>query len=142
MNKELLFQNIKEENNIKTCFPLNNLQIEKIKIFNTEIINKRKYEYFSKPEDFILDEINESIISQIEKEDFENIIKDTIDGKFWKDIKLSNQEKDKIYQSNSFLISGRPGTGKTTIILVKLFTIYYDFFLKKEKRQEYFKSFN
>ena len=142
MSKELLFQNIKEENNINTCYPLHNLPTDKIKIFNTEIINKRKYEYFNKPEDFILDGINESIISQIEKEDYENIIKDTIDGKFWKDIKLSNQEKDKIYQSNSFLISGRPGTGKTTIILVKLFSIYYDFFIKKEKRQEYFKSMN
>ena len=133
MSKELIFQNTKNENCIKINFPLNNLSTEKSKIFKTEIINKKKYEYYNDETDFILDEINQSIMSQIESEELENIIKDTIDGKFWKDIKLSNQEKEKIYQSNPILISGRPGTGKTTIILVKLFSIYYDFFLKMEK---------
>ena len=138
MSKELLFKNTKD----KICYPLNNISTEKITIFKEETINKKKYKYYNDPKDFIVDELNESIISQIESETFEQIIKDAIDGKFWKDIKLSNQEKDKIFQSMPFLISGRPGTGKTTIILVKLFAIYYDFFLKKEKRYEYFKSLN
>ena len=142
MNKEILFRNIKEDIKTQICYPLNDISFEKIKIFNTEYINKIKYEYYNDENDFILDEVNESIISQIELEPFEEIIKDTIDGKFWKDIKLSNQEKEKIFHSIPFLISGRPGTGKTTIILVKLFAIYYDFFLKKEKRFEYFKSLN
>ena len=89
MSNELLFKNTKD----KICYPLNNISTEKITIFKEETINKKKYKYYNDPKDFIVDELNESIISQIESETFEQIIKDAIDGKFWKDIKLSSRKR-------------------------------------------------
>ena len=136
MTKELLFKDRKNYNNVEVCFPLQNLSLEKRTIFKTEIINNKTYHYFNKAEDFIISEINNSIISQVENDQYEEIIKEAINGRFWKDIQLSNQEKEKIFPSQPFIISGRPGTGKTTVILVKLFSIYYNFYLKKEKRKE------
>ena len=40
-------------------------------------------------------------------------------GGVW-DYKLSLQEKTYVKNSDSFILSGRPGTGKTTVILFKL----------------------
>ena len=138
MSKDLLFSDKKKDNinNIEVFFPLKNLSIEKKTIFKTEIINKKIHHFFNKAEDFIISNINNSIISQVENDEYEQIIKEAIKGKFWKDIQLSNQEKEKIFPSQPFIISGRPGTGKTTVILVKLFAIYYNFYLKKEKRKQ------
>ena len=140
MSNELLFSEQKKVNNKEICYPLKNLTIDNKTIFNTALINKKIYHFYNNVEDFITNDINEILISQIENEQYEDIILEAIDGKFWKDIKLSNQEKDKIYPSTPFIISGRPGTGKTTIILVKLFAIYYNYFLKKEKLEENYKN--
>ena len=140
MTKELLFSEVKKINNKEICYPLKNLSIDNKTIFNTALINKKIYHFYNNIEDFIINDLHDMLISQIENEQFEEIILEAIDGKFWKDIKLSNQEKDKIYPSTPFIISGRPGTGKTTIILVKLFVIYYNYFLKKEKLKEYFEN--
>ena len=140
MSNELLFSEQKKVNNKEICYPLKNLPIDNKTIFNTALINKKIYHFYNNVEDFITNDIDEILISQIENEQYEDIILEVIDGKFWKDIKLSNQEKDKIYPSTPFIISGRPGTGKTTIILVKLFAIYYNYFLKKEKLEEDYKN--
>ena len=136
MSKELLFSDIKKDNCIEVCFPLKNILTEKRTIFKMDIINGKMFPLFNEAKDFITSEINNSIISQVENDEYEDIIKESINGRFWKDIQLSNQEKDKIFPSKPFIISGRPGTGKTTVILVKLFAIYYNFYLKKEKRKE------
>ena len=140
MSKELLFSEKKKESDIEICFPLKNIKTEKRTIFKTQIINKKIHYLYNKAEDFIISELNKSIISQVENDEYEDIIKEAINGRFWKDIQLSNQEKDKIFPSTPFIISGRPGTGKTTVILVKLFAIYYNFYLKKEKREEHYKT--
>ena len=140
MTQELLFSEKKKESDIEICFPLKNIKTEKRTIFKTEIINKKIHYLYNKAEDFIISELNKSIISQVENDEYEDIIKEAINGRFWKDIQLSNQEKDKIFPSTPFIISGRPGTGKTTVILVKLFAIYYNFYLKKEKREEHYKT--
>ena len=142
MTKELLFNEVKKVNNKEICYPLKNLSINNKTIFNTALINKKIYHFYNNIEDFIINDLHDMLISQIENEQYEDIILEAIDGKFWKDIKLSNQEKDKIYPPTPFIISGRPGTGKTTIILVKLFVIYYNYYLKKEKLKEYFKNEN
>jgi adenylate kinase family enzyme len=142
MTKELLFSEVKKVNNKEICYPLKNLSIDNKTIFNTALINKKIYHFYNNIEDFITNDMHNMLISQIENEQYEDIILEAIDGKFWKDIKLSNQEKDKIYPPTPFIISGRPGTGKTTIILVKLFVIYYNYFLKKEKLEEYYEDEN
>ena len=134
MSQELLFNNKKDKDgNVEICFPLKHLSTENRTIFKTEIINKKIYYYKNNAKDFETNEINNSIITQIENEEYEQIIKDAINGKFWGDIQLSQQEKDKKFPSQPFIISGRPGTGKTTVILVKLFSIYYNFYLKQQK---------
>ena len=145
MSKELLFNDRKDKNkdgNAEICFPLKHLSTHNSSIFKTEIINKKTHYFFNSANDFITNEINSSIISQLEKDEYEQVIKDAINGEFWADIKLSNQEKEKIFPSKPFIISGRPGTGKTTVILVKLFSIYYNFYLKKQKRKEFYKMYN
>ena len=142
MTKELLFSEVKKVNNKEICYPLKNLPIDNKTIFNTVLINKKIYHFYNNIEDFITNDMHNMLISQIENEQYEDIILEAIDGRFWKDIKLSNQEKDKIYPPTPFIISGRPGTGKTTIILVKLFVIYYNYFLKKEKLAEYYEDEN
>ena len=34
------------------------------------------------------------------------------------------------------MLSGRPGTGKTTVILIKLFATFYNYYIKKSIRYE------
>ena len=137
MSKELLANYRKDKDgNLEIYFPVKHLSTENRTIFKTEIINKKIIHHKNNAEDFKTNEINNLIIEQIENDECEQIIKDAINGKFWGDIKLSKQEKDKIFPSQPFIISGRPGTGKTTVILVKLFSIYYNFYLKKKKLKE------
>ena len=136
--KDLLFNN-KKINDIEICFPIKSITVENNTIFKFDIIPDKKKELKpirNYPEEFISPDINDSIISQLETEENEKIIKDVINGNIWGDIQLSNQEKEIIYSYQPFIISGKPGTGKTTVILVKLFATYYNFFLKKIKRLE------
>jgi len=41
-----------------------------------------------------------------------------------------------VKNSETFILSGRPGTGKTTVILFKLFSIYFNYLLIRNKRIE------
>ena len=142
--KDLLFNN-KRINDIDICFPLKSITVENNTIFKFEAVigpNKKKKlrPIKNDPEEFKATEIINSIISQLETEENEAIIKDAINGNIWEDIQLSNQEKEIIFSYQPFIISGKPGTGKTTVILVKLFATYYNFCLKKIKRAEDCKS--
>ena len=77
--------------------------------------------------------MNESIIKQIETNQYETLIISAIEGGYW-DYKLSLQEKNCVKNSDTFILSGRPGTGKTTVILFKLFSIFFNYKLKKKNR--------
>ena len=83
MTKELLFSDTKIYNNIEVCFPLKNISLEKKTIFKTEIINKKLHNFYNKAEDFITSELNNRIISQLENDEYEEIIKVVDFGKIY-----------------------------------------------------------
>jgi len=92
---------------------------------------------FNDANDFKDNELKLSIINQIEDNQYDQRIISLIDGakKSWQ-YKLSQQEKSYVKNSEAFILSGRPGTGKTTVILFKLFSIYFNYLLKKNQRIE------
>ena len=128
---EILFSH-KEKDEIDgriICYPLKNVNMSYNKIFSREYIHKREILIYNDEKDFNDNELNESIIKQIEDNQYEKKIISAINGEFWS-YKLSEQEKKYILNSDTFILSGRPGTGKTTIILFKLFCIFFNYKLK------------
>ena len=119
--------------NIIINYPLKNIDITENKIFRIIKILGQIVPLFNDPNDFIDNKLNEEIISQIEDEQYEHLIISAIEGAFW-DYKLSLQEKNYVKSSDSFILSGRPGTGKTTVILFRLFCIYFNYILKKKHK--------
>ena len=115
------------------CYPLKKLNLEDRKVFRIVYINKEPVSEYNNPSDFMENELNISIIKQIEDNQYETLIISALEGEFW-DYKLSIQEKKYIKNSETFILSGRPGTGKTTVILFKLFCIYFNYILKKSHR--------
>ena len=115
------------------CYPLKNVSMSNNKIFSKQYINRREILVYNDADDFKDNELNESIINQIEDDQYENLIISAIEGEFW-NYKLSQQEKNYVKNSDTFILSGRPGTGKTTVILFKLFSIYFNYKLKINQR--------
>ena len=132
---EILFSyKEKDESNERIiCYPLRKIKIKNNTIFTKEYVHKKEVSLSKDANDFKQNEINESIISQIEDNQYENVIKSAIEGDFL-GCQLSAQEKNFVKDSDTFIISGRPGTGKTTVILFKLFSIYFNYELKKNLR--------
>jgi len=96
-------------------------------------VHKREISLSKDANDFKQSELNESIINQIEGNQYEHLIISAIEGDSL-GCQLSAQEKSFVKDSDTFIISGRPGTGKTTVILFKLFSIYFNYELKKNLR--------
>ena len=132
---EILFSH-KEKDKLSDriiCYPLKNIDISNNTIFNSKVIHKQLKFIKNDINDFMDNKLNESIINQIEDDQYETLIISAIEGGYW-DYKLPLQEKKYIKSSDSFILSGRPGTGKTTVILLKLFSIYFNYILKKKNR--------
>jgi len=115
------------------CYPLQNINLSNNTIFNSKVIHKKLISIYNDANDFMDNKLNESIINQIEDNQYETLIISAIEGGYW-DYKLSLQEKKYVKNSDTFILSGRPGTGKTTVILFKLFSIYFNYILKKKNR--------
>ena len=131
--EDILFSH-KEKENINNTFiyyPLKNIDITENTIFETKIILGKPTSIYNDPNDFKNNSLNESIINEIENNHFETLIISAIEGGYW-DYKLSLQEKNCVKNSDSFILSGRPGTGKTTVILFKLFSIFFNYTLKRQ----------
>jgi flagellar biosynthesis GTPase FlhF len=92
-----------------------------------EYRHKKEMLVYNDANDFKDNELNESIINQIEDNQYDKRIISLIEGEedCW-EYKLSQQEKNYVKNSDTFILSGRPGTGKTTVILFKLFSIYFN----------------
>ena len=135
--KEILFSHKEKDEKLGKiiCYPLNDISLSSNRIFSRQIIHKKEVLLFNDSNDFKDNELNESIISQIEKNQYENLIISIIEGtqENWS-YKLSQQEKKYVKNSDTFILSGRPGTGKTTVILFKLFSIYFNYRIKKNQR--------
>ena len=133
MVDEILFSHKqKDESNGRIiCYPLRKISINNNTVFKREYIHKREVLLFNDVNDFKENELNELIIKQIEENQFEKLIISAIEGDYW-EYRLSAQEKDFVKSLDTFIISGRPGTEKTTVILFKLFSIYCNFMLKKK----------
>ena len=128
---EILFSHKENINGVDICYPLKNIDINENKIFESKKIHGQIISIFNNSEDFKNNPLNDSIISQIENNLYETLIISAIEGEHW-DYKLSLQEKNYVKDSSSFIISGRPGTGKTTVILFKLFSIFFNYILKRQ----------
>ena len=103
------------------------------KIFDKQVVHKKLFLIYNDESDFKDNQLNESIIKQIEDNQYEKKIISAINGEFW-NYKLSQQERKYVINSDSFILSGRPGTGKTTVILFKVFSIYFNYKIKKKFR--------
>ena len=144
---EILFSHKEKDgaNERIICYPLRKINIKNNTIFSKTYVHKKEIVLFKDADDFKDNELNESIISQIEDNQYENIIISAIEGDVL-GCQLSTQEKSFVKDSDTFIISGRPGTGKTTVILFKLFSIYFNYELKKnlwlknEKRRNNLKN--
>ena len=97
------------------CYPLKNIDISNNTLFTILFIHKQPVSIYNDKNEFKDNELNKSIMSQIEDNQYENKIKQIIYG-YNKNLnyKLSEQEKKYVFNSDSFILSGRPGTGKTT----------------------------
>ena len=135
VNEILFSHKEKDKLNNKTmiCYPLKNISVNNNTIFKIILTNKINRPIFNDANDFNDNELNISIINQIETNQYETLIISAIEGGYW-DYKLSLQEKKCVKNSDTFILSGRPGTGKTTVILFKLFSIYFNYILKKKQR--------
>jgi hypothetical protein len=123
------------------CYPLNNIDLSSNIIFYEKKVYKQLRLKSNDPNDFKENQLNESIIEQIEDNQYETLIISAIEGGYW-DYKLSLQEKRFVRNSDTFILSGRPGTGKTTVILFKLFSIYFNYKLKKKNRLDDYQNYN
>ena len=119
------------KDDIKIQFPSNNISIENQQYFKLEKAGeKENYILQLNPRDFILSTENYQLIYECVNQKFLPIIKEMfINGKFGKT--LSNQEKFLVNTLKPFLLSGRPGTGKTTVILFKLFCNYINYLFRR-----------
>ena len=131
---EILFSHKENINDTIICYPLKNIDITENKIFDSKKIGGKIISIFNDSNDFKDNPSNESIINQIENNLYETLIISAIEGEFW-DYRLSLQEKNYVKNSDSFILSGRPGTGKTTVILFKLFSIFFNYILKRQHNQ-------
>jgi len=144
---EILFSH-KEKDELSgrtICYPLTKVNIKNNTVFmKMEYRHKKEVLVYNDANDFKDNELNESIINQIEdnqydKRDnqYDKRIISLIEGEedCW-EYKLSQQEKIYVKNSETFILSGRPGTGKTTVILFKLFSIYFNYLLIRNKRIE------
>jgi len=136
---EILFSH-KEKDELSgsiICYPLKRVNTYNNTVFKTTLIHKKMISLFNDANDFKDNELKLSIINQIEDNQYDQRIISLIDGakKSWQ-YKLSQQEKSYVKNSEAFILSGRPGTGKTTVILFKLFSIYFNYLLKKNQRIE------
>ena len=132
---EILFSH-KEKDQIDgrtISFPLQKIDMSHNTIFSRQIIHNREELLLNDENHFKENELNKSIIKQIEENQYEEKIISAINGEYW-NYRLSSQEKKCVIDSESFILSGRPGTGKTTIILFKLFSIFFNYKLKKNLR--------
>ena len=131
--EEILFSHKEKEiiSGSVICYPLKNIDITENKIFERKKILGIWTSIFNDSEDFKDNPFIVSIINQIENNQYESLIIKAIEGEYW-DYKLSLQEKIYVKDSDSFILSGRPGTGKTTVILFKLFSIFFNYIFKKQ----------
>ena len=140
---EILFSHKEKDlmNGTIICYPLKKVNIEENTIFMREFHYGCETKSYNDPNDFQTNPLNESIIGQIENNQYETLIISAIEGEYW-DYKLSLQEKNYVKNSDTFILSGRPGTGKTTVILFKLFSIFFNYLLKKKNALIDFNNFN
>ena len=136
-NHNMFFEKIKKDEitNIEICFPVNKIELYHEIIFDKIVQNKNIIELKNNSEDFQSNILNNSIIEEMENSKIEDIILNMIDNNEIFNLNLSNQEKNLVKLMKPVILSGRPGTGKTTVTLIKLFVIYYNFLIKKCKRE-------
>ena len=130
-SEEILFSH-KEKDKLSDriiCYPLKNIDLTNNTIFARSFIHRKEVLIYNDANDFKVNKKNEMIMNLIETNQYENLIISAINGEHW-DYKLSHQEKEYVKNSDTFILSGRPGTGKTTVILFKLFSIFFNYKLK------------
>ncbi len=118
----IFYSQIKYENGIKQYFPFPYSIIEKsekykqIKLFDKKIVQKVDFSIWK------LDSICENVLIKINS--LTNLRYDEIFINHFLDFIPSEKEKELINNNKNFILAGRPGTGKTFIILIKTILIY------------------
>ena len=128
---DMFFSN--KNKNEKGNLPLGKILTEEKNYFDTITVNNKKYEISLQSLDFEQEDLIVSLINEIENCPFNNLILNLIENDKW-GLRLSKQEKNLVKDKNCFILSGRPGTGKTTVILIKLFSIFFNYMITKSLR--------
>ena len=125
-----------ENSNLIICFPITKIELYHEIIFDKINQNKKVIELKNNADDFKSNILNNSIINEMENSQIDNILLDMIDNNEIFKLNLSEQEKSLVKLLEPTILSGRAGTGKTTVTLIKLFILYYNFLIKKCKREK------
>ena len=143
-NYNMFFKKIEkdEKEKLDICFPIENIILIKEIIFDKIIPNKKEVKLKNIHNYFKSNVLNNSIIEEMGNNQIDNIILDILDNNEIFKLNLSNQEKKLVKFLEPTILSGRPGTGKTTVTLIKLFIIYCDFIFKKCKREKFCIDYN
>ena len=99
--------------------PYDDIEIINENYLFTTTINGKKFEVLNDPNKFKHNEQTEQTLDFAIKNRHEQIVTDLILNNNWQGV-FSEQEKALIQMVSPFMLSGQPGTGKTTVILVKL----------------------
>ena len=99
-------------------------------MFKTVKINNEVVSISKDPNRFNLNQLTERTFENFKDYYLEETILDIVKNNRWKVI-FSRQEYFLIKTPKPFMLSGQPGTGKTTVILVKIFANYFNLQMKK-----------
>ena len=110
--------------------PYDDIEIINENYLYKTIINGKSIEVLNDPNKFKHNEKTEQTINYAIKNKHEQIVTNLILDNKWQGV-FSEQEKTLIQMVSPFMLSGQPGTGKTTVILVKILADLLDSEIKR-----------
>ena len=134
--KELYYAHKKPLNSDASCylhFPHEDMLIKNVNVLYTTKVKGKKTDFYSDAFEYKLNVVNETIFEKVESSDEDSIhscLLDKLDKNNW-EVVFSNQELSLITKKNPFMLSGQAGTGKTTVILMKIFLQYFNLQIQK-----------
>ena len=129
-NKYFLFQRKKKIGNNTIYYPHHDFPATNQQELHRVIIGGIEERVFNEQDVFIHRNLTEETLNQSSKMEYNDLIINLIKNNKW-GIVFSKQEFALIKAQLPVMLSGKPGTGKTTVILIKLLAEFVDLQLKR-----------